>query len=64
MAAALTGRSPVETTGRGTGVNDVTLAHKVSVVERALARSGRGDGPLAVLGAPKAAHGPRRPSAS
>ncbi len=49
VVAALTGSAPVETTGRGTGVDDVTLAHKVSVVERALARPGRGGGPLAVL---------------
>ncbi len=36
IAAALTGRPPSETTGRGTGRNDRELAHKVAVVERAL----------------------------
>jgi nicotinate-nucleotide--dimethylbenzimidazole phosphoribosyltransferase len=56
LIAALTGRSPVEVTGRGTGVDDATLAHKVAVVEAGLARA-RADGtvgsgvldPLAVL---------------
>ena len=36
IAAALTGRPPSETTGRGTGRDDRELAHKVAVVERAL----------------------------
>ncbi len=36
IAAAVTGASPSETTGRGTGRNDDELAHKVRVVERAL----------------------------
>ena len=36
IAAALTGRPPSETTGRGTGRNDRELAHKIAVVERAL----------------------------
>ena len=37
VAAALTGRPPKETTGRGTGRNERDLEHKVAVVERALA---------------------------
>ena len=36
IAAALTGRPPSETTGRGTGRDDRELAHKIAVVERAL----------------------------
>ena len=36
IAAALTGRPPRETTGRGTGRDDRELAHKVAVVKRAL----------------------------
>ena len=34
--AALTGRSPREVTGRGTGIDDETLARKIRVVEQAL----------------------------
>ncbi|MDE2668771.1 MAG: nicotinate-nucleotide--dimethylbenzimidazole phosphoribosyltransferase [Chloroflexota bacterium] len=37
ITAAVTGRSPHETTGRGTGRNDEELAAKAAVVERALA---------------------------
>jgi nicotinate-nucleotide--dimethylbenzimidazole phosphoribosyltransferase len=40
LIAALTGRPAVDITGRGTGVDDSTLARKVAVVERALARAG------------------------
>ncbi len=36
IAAALTGYSPAEIVGRGTGVDDAGLARKVSAVERAL----------------------------
>ena len=36
--AALTGADPAVVTGRGTGVDDATLARKIGVVERALAR--------------------------
>ncbi len=51
LIAALTGRSARETTGRGTGVDDAMLAHKVAVVERALARPSVSPwtGPLGVL---------------
>ena len=46
IAAAVTGFSPRETTGRGTGRSDEELAAKVAVVERALAanRPDGGDG--------------------
>jgi nicotinate-nucleotide--dimethylbenzimidazole phosphoribosyltransferase len=37
ITAALTGAPVVEVTGRGTGIDDRQLAHKISVVERALA---------------------------
>jgi len=36
LVAAFTGADPVEATGRGTGVDDATWAHKVDVVRRAL----------------------------
>lgn len=38
VIAALTGRPAAEVTGRGTGIDDATLAHKVAVVEGALGR--------------------------
>ncbi|WP_309572027.1 nicotinate-nucleotide--dimethylbenzimidazole phosphoribosyltransferase [Deinococcus sp.] len=51
-AAAITARllnlDPAQVTGRGTGVDDVRLAHKVAVIRRALARTPAGD-PLTVL---------------
>ena len=37
VTAALTGRPAAEVTGRGTGLDDGALAHKIAVVERALA---------------------------
>ena len=36
ITAALTGRPPRETTGRGTGRSDHELEHKITIVERAL----------------------------
>ncbi len=42
LAAALLDRAPVEVVGIGTGVGPATRAHKVSVVQRALARHGAG----------------------
>ncbi len=36
IAAAITGLPPAQVTGRGTGVDDERLAHKIAVVERAL----------------------------
>jgi nicotinate-nucleotide--dimethylbenzimidazole phosphoribosyltransferase len=38
LAAVITGRPPIETTGRGTGLDDPAVRHKVTVVERALDR--------------------------
>jgi nicotinate-nucleotide--dimethylbenzimidazole phosphoribosyltransferase len=52
LIAAFTGADPAEVTGRGTGVDDATLAHKVEVVRRALARHQPDPGdPLGVLAA-------------
>lgn len=53
VIAALTGRGAAEVTGRGTGVDDAGLAHKVAVVERALAlhADALGAGPLPALAA-------------
>ncbi len=53
LIAALTHRAPAAVTGRGTGIDDDTLARKVAVVETALARHAGavGDGPLATLAA-------------
>jgi nicotinate-nucleotide--dimethylbenzimidazole phosphoribosyltransferase len=52
LVAAFTGASVAAVTGRGTGVDDVTLARKVDVIERALAlhRPDPAD-PIAVLAA-------------
>jgi nicotinate-nucleotide--dimethylbenzimidazole phosphoribosyltransferase len=36
IVAAITGRPVAEVTGRGTGINDEQLAHKVAVIEKAL----------------------------
>ncbi|MEV1017503.1 nicotinate-nucleotide--dimethylbenzimidazole phosphoribosyltransferase [Micromonospora sp. NPDC049801] len=38
LIAAFTGVDPLDSTGRGTGVDDATYAHKVAVVRAALAR--------------------------
>jgi nicotinate-nucleotide--dimethylbenzimidazole phosphoribosyltransferase len=38
LIAALTGANPALVTGRGTGIDDAMLAHKVDVIARALAR--------------------------
>lgn len=38
LIAAFTGADPVEVTGRGTGIDDATLARKTAVVSAALAR--------------------------
>jgi len=37
ITAVMTGSSPAEVTGRGTGIDDAQLAHKIAVIERALA---------------------------
>jgi nicotinate-nucleotide--dimethylbenzimidazole phosphoribosyltransferase len=49
LVAALTGRPAARVTGRGTGVDDPTLARKVRVVERALARLESGGDPVDTL---------------
>jgi nicotinate-nucleotide--dimethylbenzimidazole phosphoribosyltransferase len=36
LAAVFTGRPPAEVTGRGTGIDDASLSHKVVVIQRAL----------------------------
>ena len=52
LIAAFTGTDPVEVTGRGTGVDDHTWAHKVDVIRRALDRHQPDpDDPLGVLAA-------------
>jgi nicotinate-nucleotide--dimethylbenzimidazole phosphoribosyltransferase len=53
VIAALTGRPPEAVTGRGTGVDDRVLAHKTSVVARALVRHAKAvdAGPLATVAA-------------
>jgi len=43
VIAALTGRRAREVTGRGTGIDDLRLARKVAVIERALARIASND---------------------
>ncbi|HEX3539542.1 MAG TPA: nicotinate-nucleotide--dimethylbenzimidazole phosphoribosyltransferase [Acidimicrobiales bacterium] len=51
--AALTGADPAAVTGRGTGVDDLTLARKIAVVEQALAlhAGARAAGPIPTLAA-------------
>ena len=49
LVAAFTGRAAEEVTGRGTGIDDPTLARKVAAVDAALARSATLDDPVAVL---------------
>jgi nicotinate-nucleotide--dimethylbenzimidazole phosphoribosyltransferase len=51
LIAALTGRAPVDVTGRGTGIDDERWATKVRVVERAVARLGTPADPLQALAA-------------
>ena len=49
IIAAMTGRTASDVTGRGTGIDDATLARKVAVVERALTRLGANHDGRAVL---------------
>jgi nicotinate-nucleotide--dimethylbenzimidazole phosphoribosyltransferase len=49
LVAALTGRPAAEVTGRGTGIDDATLDHKVSVVRTAVDRIDGGADPTEVL---------------
>ncbi len=58
LAAALTGRSASEVTGRGTGLDDVALRHKVDVIDWALDRHfGARPGPVDALRALEAVGG-------
>jgi nicotinate-nucleotide--dimethylbenzimidazole phosphoribosyltransferase len=49
LTSAFTGRPPAEVTGRGTGIDDATLRHKVEVIERALRLHAGATEPLDVL---------------
>ncbi|WP_198152993.1 nicotinate-nucleotide--dimethylbenzimidazole phosphoribosyltransferase [Pseudofrankia sp. DC12] len=55
LVAALLGADPAAVTGRGTGIDDAALAHKVEVVSRAVGRAAAdgvtADDPLGVLAA-------------
>lgn len=52
LTSAFTGASAIDVVGRGTGLDDAGVAHKASVVERALAVNGVADlDPLGVLAA-------------
>ncbi len=52
LIAAFTGREPADVTGRGTGIDDATLARKTAVVRAALDRSAADPAdPLGVLAA-------------
>jgi nicotinate-nucleotide--dimethylbenzimidazole phosphoribosyltransferase len=54
LIAVFTGAAPADVTGRGTGIDDAMLAHKVSVIEAALVRhepsAGDPVGTLAAVG--------------
>jgi len=49
IISAVTGRPPAEITGRGTGIDDATLAHKASVIVGALERAGGPTDPIELL---------------
>jgi nicotinate-nucleotide--dimethylbenzimidazole phosphoribosyltransferase len=49
LIAARSGRKARDVTGRGTGIDDATLAHKSAVIEDALSRLAPDAGPLVVL---------------
>ncbi|HVF74345.1 MAG TPA: nicotinate-nucleotide--dimethylbenzimidazole phosphoribosyltransferase [Acidimicrobiales bacterium] len=51
LIAAFTGRPAADVTGRGTGIDDATLAHKAGVIDDALARLDPGAPPVEVLAA-------------
>lgn len=50
LAAALTGTDPAMVVGRGTGVSDETIAVKVELIRRGVARIPRDAGALRILG--------------
>src|SRR5690606_8085069 len=43
IIAAITGCSPAEVTGRGTGIDDARLRHKIDVIERGLTANAPAD---------------------
>jgi nicotinate-nucleotide--dimethylbenzimidazole phosphoribosyltransferase len=49
LVAALTGRAAAQVTGRGTGIDDATLDHKIAVVDTAVGRIAEGADPTDVL---------------
>ncbi|MGA2528398.1 MAG: nicotinate-nucleotide--dimethylbenzimidazole phosphoribosyltransferase [Acidimicrobiales bacterium] len=49
LIAALTGTSPRQVTGRGTGIDDAMLDHKTKVIETALGRLSSDADPLSVI---------------
>jgi nicotinate-nucleotide--dimethylbenzimidazole phosphoribosyltransferase len=49
LIVALTGRLPAQVTGRGTGIDDETLARKIRVIEQATARVSPGADTVTVL---------------
>ena len=49
LIAACTGRSALEVTGRGTGIDDATLVRKRAVIDQALSRVPRHSEPLVAL---------------
>lgn len=49
LISAITGRPAAEVTGRGTGIDDETLARKTAVIEAALARCGPPGDPVTLL---------------
>ena len=52
MVAAVLGMPASEVVGRGTGIDDATLAHKASVIDAALSRAGRrAEDPVELLAA-------------
>ncbi len=52
LVSVLTGKSPREVTGRGTGIDDAGLAHKIDVIDRAIAKNKPSPGaPLEALAA-------------
>lgn len=52
LVSVFTGRSPEEVTGRGTGIDDEMLAHKIGVVRRAIEVNGASaDDPLGAVAA-------------
>jgi nicotinate-nucleotide--dimethylbenzimidazole phosphoribosyltransferase len=49
LVAAFTRTSAADVTGRGTGIDDATLAHKTAIVDTALARIDAGADPITIV---------------